>query len=90
MWGNRIERRLTVTYSRKVGRTVLYIEDGVASTLKGGGPRAHSGMEATYRVIAAATTGRERVVLGAFSMLDQAQRYVDTYSLNFGLIGQRS
>lgn len=73
-------------YTRKVGRSTLGVREGTRSTLQHGRPRARSGYDAVYVVVAFATQGRDEVALGTFDSLRAATMYVDCYSPKFGLI----
>jgi hypothetical protein len=75
-------------YKRRIGRIVLLVYPTERSNLAQGRGRARSGTDTAYRVVAAATKGRNATTLGTEPTLDAARRYVDSYSPRFGLIGR--
>lgn len=73
-------------HTRKVGRSTLGVREGSRSTLQHGRPRARSGYDTCYVVVAFATRGRDEVALGTFDSLRAATLYVDSYRPQYGLI----
>ena len=73
-------------HTRKVGRTVLGIREGITSTLMDGRARKDRGYGTCYVVVAMATAGRDEVALGSFPSLRTACEYVELYEPRFGLV----